>query len=98
MNFIPEWTEEQLKNAEKIFSKWQAFNLKVTHGKDRNVESTYGLPYTSSSSYAMIGNTNCIAKYIKDDRYNFEHVAITPAGQYVAVLYDAKEEELYIVM
>lgn len=101
MKFIKEWNnyEETTKKVHKAFARWERNNLLVLNGKrDKNIEYTYGLPYTSTSDFAMIGNTNCEAEYKKDRNLHFEYIAITEENEIVVALWDAEENETFIVI
>ena len=77
-NKIKEWTdyESQYKIAVAAV-KWLDKHLKIIHGKrERNVELTYGLPYTSSGEYAAIWNTNVDARSLSDLDLQFKGVAL----------------------
>ena len=107
LNFKPEWNDDEHKRIIFFFDRWEMYNLTITHGKRENAiqdgddsytsaEMTYGLPYTSSSSYAMLGNTNVEAYYNNDPSYSFSHLAITDSDKYTVVLQDKDENEKYI--
>ena len=53
-----------------------------TYGK--GVEDIFGLPYTSSSSFAAIWNTNVEAHYVMNPALKFEGVAISEKGDIIA--------------
>lgn len=75
---IKEWTdyENQYKIAVAAV-RWLDPNLRVVHGKrERNVELTYGLPYTSSGEYAAIWNTNVDARSNEDTNLAFKGMAL----------------------
>lgn len=100
-NFLKEWNEYEktVKKIERIFASWERKNLTITHGRrDINVSYTYGLPYTSSSSFAMLGNTNVEAVLNADNNYKFNWLALTDNNEVVAGFTDADENEKYIVI
>lgn len=77
-NQIKEWTnyENQYKIAVAAV-KWLDKHLKIVHGnRERNVELTYGLPYTSSGEYAAIWNTNVDARSNDDPNLAFKGIAL----------------------
>lgn len=91
--FKREWNNEELQKAIRVFSGWEHQNLRITHGKrEQTTEDTYGLPYTSSSEFAGIWNTNVEAVLNSDEQFRFVGVAITEDGQ-VAVLLETENEE-----
>lgn len=101
MKFIKEWNnyEETTMKVYKAFARWEKKNLIVLNNKrDRNIEYTYGLPYTSSSAFAMISNTNCKAEYIHNRNLHFEYIAITEENKIVVALWDAEENETFIII
>lgn len=66
IEYLTEWKDfEHIYNKViMIFAKWQK-NLKIVHGNYvrknsviRTMEYTYGLPYTSSGSFAELACTN----------------------------------------
>lgn len=94
MKFKKEWSPSELDQIIKIFKSWAIRNLKVVYGaKGRTIEDTYGLPYTSSSSYAMVSNTNVQAQMYGVPGWNFEHLALTENGDVVAAFWDKEENE-----
>lgn len=88
-NQIKEWTdyENQYKIAVAAV-KWLDKHLKIVHGKrERNVELTYGLPYTSSGEYAAIWNTNVDARSLSDLDLQFKGVALDKDNNPVIIWY-----------
>lgn len=97
MKFKKEWTEAEHKAVIKVFSKWEPSHLVITYGyRERTTEDTYGLPYTSSSSFAMLSNTNVCAELINpfsSRKWNFDWLALTEKNEVVASFTDADENE-----
>ena len=88
-NEIKEWTdyENQYKIAVAAV-KWLDKRLRIVHGKrERNVELTYGLPYTSSGEYAAIWNTNVDARSNDDLALQFKRVALDKDNSPVIIWY-----------
>ena len=88
-NQIKEWTdyENQYKIAVAAV-KWLDKRLRIVHGKrERNVELTYGLPYTSSGEYAAIWNTNVDARSNDDLDLQFKGVALDKDNNPVIIWY-----------
>lgn len=82
-----EW-EDVEKTSKKIiraFTNWARENLVITYGKDRDMEMTFGLPYTSSSDYAALWACQGKGEYKLDRDWKFEALAVTTDGKYVAV-------------
>lgn len=97
MKFKKEWTEAEHKAVIKVFSGWEKSHLIITYGKrERTTEDTYGLPYTSSSSFAMLSNTNVQAELVNpfsSRKWNFDWLALTENNEVVAGFTDADENE-----
>ena len=95
--FKKEWTEVEHKAVIKSFERWEKKNLRITYGqRERTAEDTYGLPYTSSSSFAMLSNTNVQAELINplsSKKWNFDWLALTEDNEVVAGFTDADENE-----
>lgn len=88
-NEIKEWTdyENQYKVAVAAV-KWLDKNLRIIQGKrERNVELTYGLPYTSSGEYAAIWNTNVDARSNEDLDLQFKGMALDKDNSPVIIWY-----------
>ena len=98
MKFQKQWSDVEATTKEilEVFRFWSISNLEVTYGKDGTLELTYGFPYTSTSSFSMISNTNCIAEYKWDRRFHFEYLAVTEDNLIVAILMDDDEKTLNI--
>lgn len=96
MEFKKELSENEIKRAIRLFDTRESQNLIITHGKrERTSNLTYGLPYTSSSDYAMLSNTNVEALYPRGG-YLFNGLAVSTTGQTFALLADAEEREMFI--
>lgn len=97
MEFKKEWTWEEHKAVIKCFSRWEKSHLIITYGdRERTTEDTYGLPYTSSSNFAMLSNTNVCAELISpilNEKWNFDWLALTEKNEVVAGFTDADENE-----
>lgn len=86
---IKEWTdyERQYKIAVAAV-KWLDKSLRIVHGKrERNVEDTYGLPYTSSGEFAAIWNTNVDARSLNDLDLQFKGIALDKDNNPVIIWY-----------
>jgi hypothetical protein len=90
--FIQEWNDEQQEKVNNSLLKLFARKILTDH-RDRStyikdfirLEDFFGFPYTSSSSFAMIGNTNTMFYVDEEREFNFSYVAM------------GKEENVYIV-
>ena len=99
MKFKKEWTEAEYKAVIRTFSRWEKSHLIITYGdRERTTEYTYGLPYTSSSSFAMLSNTNVRAELKEDRLFNFEWLGLTTENEVVAGFSDYFENEKEIVI
>lgn len=99
MKFKKEWTEAEYKAVVKCFSRWEKSHLVIVYGKrKRTTEDTYGLPYTSSSSFAMLSNTNVRAKFKNDMNFYFDWLGLTTENEIVAGFTDENENEKRIVI
>ena len=83
--FKQEWTDAELRKVIRKFSLWAPSHLQITHGnKERTIEDTYGLPYTSSGECAGVWNTNVEAVLRDDPTFFFQGVLLTEANEVVA--------------
>ena len=99
MKFKKELTETEINAVIRTFSRWEKSHLIITYGRrERTTEYTYGLPYTSSSSFAMISNTNVRAELKEDRNFNFDWLALTEDNEVVAGFTDNDENEKQIVI
>lgn len=88
-NQIKEWAnyKTQYKIALAAVKRLDK-NLRIVHGKrERNVELTYGLPYTSSGEYAAIWNTNVDARSNDDLDLQFKGMALDKDNNPVIIWY-----------
>ncbi len=94
-----QWTDNEYNKALKVFSTWEKENLILTYGKrDKNEEYTYGLPYTSSSNFAMISNTNVEAVLKTDNQYYFNWIALDNNNNVIAGFTDIEENEKELII
>lgn len=99
--FLKEWdnVEDTTKKIMEVFSPWEKRNLAIVYGKrEQTTEDTYGLPYTSSSSFAMLGNTNVDAVLKDNTAWHFDWLALTDEGIVVAGFENHDNEEAQIVI
>ena len=98
-NYKKEFSNDYAKKAVKLFSIWEQKNLTITYGKkESNVSDTYGLPYTSTSDYAMLGNTSVQAVYKDNTSYSFSHIAIDNYNNVIVILQNKNELDMPIVI
>ena len=88
-NQVKEWTDYENQHKVAVAAvKWLDKHLEIVHGKrERNVELTYGLPYTSSGEYAAIWNTNVDARSLSDLDLQFKGVALDKDNNPVIIWY-----------
>ena len=99
MKFKKEWTEAEHNAVIKTFERWEKSHLFITYGRrEHTTEDTYGLPYTSSSSFAMLSNTNVQAVLKRDRDFYFDWLGLTMENEVVAGFTDADENEKQIVI
>ena len=99
MKFKKEWTDTEYNAVVKCFSRWEKSHLIITYGrKKRTTEDTYGLPYTSSSEFAMLSNTNVQAVSKNDKDFYFDWIGLTTDNKVVAGFADEDENEKEIVI
>lgn len=83
--FKKEWSDFEIKGVKKHLQDICKEEL------DIDASDKFGLPYTSSSAYAMVSNTNSPFKIEKDIQLN--HFALTNSGQLIAVGHDYHSRE-----
>lgn len=69
----------------KTFEKWYKGNITITHGSGKTAELIFGLPYTSSSSYAALWNCQAEAYLNNDPQWKFNALAISENREILAV-------------
>ena len=74
----------------KAFEKWYRNNITITHGRDKTVEDTFGLPYTSSSDYAALWNCQGEAYLNEDPQWKFNALAISEDRE-ILVVFDRED-------
>jgi|GEM_PF-7047816 len=98
-NYKKEWTDEEEQKVISVFKKWESDNLILTYGKrERKIINTYGLPYTSSSGFAMVSNTNVKAELKENRNYRFNWLALNNNNKVVAGFTDVSENEITIII
>lgn len=91
-NEVKEWTdyERQYKIALAAVKWLDKRYLRIVHGRrEKNVEETYGLPYTSSGEFAAIWNTNVNAVARDDIELQFKGMALDKDDNPVIIWYMA---------
>lgn len=103
INLLTTWGngDEYEKNARTAYRAARILNneLEILHGKrERDAEYTFGLPYTSSSAFAAVWNTNTEARKHGTGTKNgdglfFQGIAIDDKGRAVAYYLELKDGE-----
>jgi hypothetical protein len=63
-----------------------------------HIENFFGLPYTSSSSFAMISNTNTESFIDQENKWNIEYFALTEDNKPILAAWDREENEKYFTL
>ena len=87
MKLKKEWNnvEKTARELLRLFNSWRILNLRITRGRDRTLEDTFGFPYTSSSEYAAIWNCQAEAEYKWSPEWKFEALAVSENNDAIAV-------------
>jgi hypothetical protein len=87
-DFKKEWNNIEIKGVEAILQEGfkEYYNIK-------NAEDYFGLPYTSTSSFAMMSNTN--SKFEIEEGWRLEYFAITNNNMLIMIAWDEDENERY---
>lgn len=92
-NLLKDWNEYEKQNkiAERAAQKLQN-RLEFTHGRrERSAADSFGLPYTSSSSFAAVWNTNSEARKPHTQLY-FDGIALTVDNKPIAIYTDRSKD------
>jgi hypothetical protein len=87
-DFKKQWTDEKIKEVMKTLTR----KFKK-HYHIYNAEDHFGFPYTSSSEFAMVSNTNCLFDIEKG--FNFDCIGISNKGKLIAIASDYSGNERY---
>ena len=87
---------ERERDAIGTLETWYRKNLVIDRGSGRNIEEKLGMAYTSSSDFAAIWNVNGKAHYCMNPQMDFDGVALTEKGHFIAVftVYDFEGNEV----
>lgn len=96
--FLKDWGEKQQKKVNKaICDHFAKQNFAKFFGKSfGQIESYFGLPFTSSGSYAGLWVCNVCEFYKGSSEYYYRAFAIAEDGFIYAILTSDKEQEIYI--
>lgn len=100
MKFKTELTDKEIQEVTLLFSQWWRKNLEVVNRNGSHAtDDIFGLPYTSSSDYAGLWNTNADNYYKYDKNYSFQGVLLTYNNDAMALIRkyeNSKEYDKYI--
>ena len=103
--FKKEWSKEDFANVQKAITKYFKNKSFVNHRNERvnmpatfnKIEMVIGLPYTSSSSYAMMAmDCNVQLTCIEYEGFHYDHVAINEDGNIYLIVLDRDENKKLI--
>ena len=99
-DMLQEWTNEQNKKVDKEIKKLFSMKTLTDHrGNKRimytmaNIEDFFGLPYTSSSSFAGLWNTNTRYCLDTEEKYNIDGFGFGKDGKVYIFCTDNEENE-----
>lgn len=96
-NFLKSWTDNQLKNVEKIVKKYiNSRYFEHSHGYQKNLFEALGLAYTSSSSYAGLWICNIELYFDAKQIYKIIGFALGSGGFVFAICWAENENEILI--
>lgn len=100
-NMIKEWDDKQQKTVENAIKKLFIMKTLTDHNSNKKtmytfkaIEYFFGLPYTSSSSFAML--SNCNTRYCLDteNQYNIDCFGLGNDNKVYIFCTDNKENEI----
>ncbi len=101
--FLTEWNDKQFKKVNRTLMKLFKGHVLTDHRGRKILITTqsvldnfFGLPYTSSSGFAMLSNTNTLYYVDADNKYNLEYVALDKNENVYLVAYDKDENAIYL--
>mgnify|MGYP001007725645 CR=1 FL=1 len=59
-----------------------------------DIEEFFGLPYTSSSNFAMVSNTNTEYFIDTENQFNIEYFALTEDGKVILSVWDREAKDI----
>lgn len=103
--FKTEWNDKDQIRVNNALRKVFLHKTLIDHNNNnkymytlKDVEYFFGLPYTSSSSFAMIGNTNTLYYVDIENQFNIEFFAITEDNKVILSAWDNEENERYFII
>jgi len=105
--FKNEWNENEFSLVPRKLAKYFKGKTLIDHNNQKlyfngsiaQIENCFGIPYTSSSSFALMSlDCNEEFKLTKNDRFHFSYVAINQKNEIVLCLHDNEENETFITI
>jgi len=93
--FKKDWSMVEYEGVCAIVQRWYEENLPMQARKE-TAEYFFGLPYTSTSSFAMISNTNTYCEITPG--YNIVYFALTENHRVIVGAWNDEEEEIQFVI
>ena len=98
--FKPEWNDKDEKTVNKAIKNLFSMKTLTDHRGQRRalytmeqIEDFFGLPYTSSSSFAMVSNCNTECFVDDEKQFNIEYFALAQDNKVVMSVQDKDENE-----
>jgi hypothetical protein len=103
--FKAEWNDTEYKKINKAVKNLFSMKTLTDHRGNKKtlytmdqIEDFFGLPYTSSSSFAMISNTNTQYYVDTENKFNIEYFALTEDNRVILSAWDEDENEKYFLI
>ena len=98
-NLKNNWTWDEIKKVVHVFEDWEPSHLEIIRGERAGtIHDTYGLPYISLNSLAMLINKNVKAVLKEDRGYMFDWLGLTAWGEVVATCYDMERNVKQVII
>jgi hypothetical protein len=105
INFLQEFNESQYNRIKKEIKKLFYDKTLVNHREEKKriltysqLEDFFGLPYTSSSSYAGLWNTNTIYYIDDENQYNIIGFSMDNENVYIIAWDKMKNEKIFKIV
>ena len=102
-NILKEWNDKQQEIvSNKLMELFHNKTVYDHHNKKyfintlEKLELFLGLPYTSSSQYAMLGITNTLFKIDIDNQFNLEYICMDDNNNVLMVAMDRDQQEVFL--
>jgi hypothetical protein len=104
-DFKKEWSDADNTKVNKALRRLFVGHPLIDHNGNRcfinsftALENFFGLPYTSSSSFAMISNTNTRYCIDKNEAWNIEYFALDTNNNVILSVWDRDENEKFYIL